>query len=450
MMLKRKRILFFLVVFILFRMSSFSQVVIEEEYRKLVDYVNCYYSNEYFNINKSVIKTKDIESYRKYTDAFKNQVNKYSDIEKGFVKNVANSTSIYKTLQNLSSWYTNAKILWLYIDNKKEKFDSNWTKSEMIESLILSKSSTKLNQAILSNDLINTNEKLNNILNNQIPDSWFKSSNIKSSRSKDKDDKNIEHPINGREKPRNGNSKIWVWITMVAIIGFCFWKRTKIKPFLFFLYESISNINLKKEKKSYSEQVDNITETPKVSQDTISNKDLENIFTLILQDSRYLQAFNRFVLTNEQLCNLWVKNSLKYPEIKQILLNELSQKQTNQTTFSDIKEQQKDIPIFEKKIQNQKSVLYADSIFNGFFNNVNEKPNEETVFELHLQNEQYASFKIYDLAKHRIIANPAFLEGCDKQVVNINQKIEIVSEGTTQLQPDGKWKINKKLNVTIT
>ena len=26
------------------------------------------------------------------------------------------------------------------IDNKKEKFDSNWTKSEMIESLILSKS----------------------------------------------------------------------------------------------------------------------------------------------------------------------------------------------------------------------------------------------------------------------------------------------------------------------
>ena len=55
------------------------------------------------------------------------------------MKNVANSTSIYKTLQNLSSWYPNAKNLWLDIDNKKEKFNSNWTKSEMIESLILSK-----------------------------------------------------------------------------------------------------------------------------------------------------------------------------------------------------------------------------------------------------------------------------------------------------------------------
>ena len=93
--------------------------------------------------------------------------------------------------------------------------------------------------------------------------------------------------------------------------------------------------------------------------------------------------------------------------------------------------------------------LYADAIVDGFFNRVKEAPNDDTVFELCLQNAQSAVFTIYHFAYQRIIANPSFLEGCDKQVLNNAQKIEIESEGTAVQQADGKWEILKKPVVII-
>ena len=95
------------------------------------------------------------------------------------------------------------------------------------------------------------------------------------------------------------------------------------------------------------------------------------------------------------------------------------------------------------------TILYADAIVDGFFNRVKAAPNDDTVFELCLQNAQSATFTIYNDAYQRIIANPSFLEGCDKQVLNNAQKIEIESEGTAVRQADGKWEILKKPVVII-
>lgn len=93
--------------------------------------------------------------------------------------------------------------------------------------------------------------------------------------------------------------------------------------------------------------------------------------------------------------------------------------------------------------------LYADNIFDGHFNSISETPNEDSFFELRTQNAQNATFTIYTAAKQRIIANPSFLEGCDKQVLANASKLTVETEGSAQLQSDGKWKIIKKLNVTI-
>ncbi|MDR0835053.1 MAG: hypothetical protein LBN11_00525 [Tannerella sp.] len=99
--------------------------------------------------------------------------------------------------------------------------------------------------------------------------------------------------------------------------------------------------------------------------------------------------------------------------------------------------------------QQTATTLYADAITDGYFSRVKETPNEDSVFEVHLQNAQTATFTVYQSAYQRIIANPSFLEGCDKQVLNSAQTVEIVSKGTAQKQMDGKWQITKKLNVII-
>ena len=78
-----------------------------------------------------------------------------------------------------------------------------------------------------------------------------------------------------------------------------------------------------------------------------------------------------------------------------------------------------------------------------------EKPDDDTIFEMRLQNAQAAVFTIYHSANQRIIDNPSFLEGCDKQVLSNAQKVVIESKGATRKQADGKWKIINKLNAIL-
>lgn len=99
--------------------------------------------------------------------------------------------------------------------------------------------------------------------------------------------------------------------------------------------------------------------------------------------------------------------------------------------------------------QTNRRTLYADSIVNGVFNRTEETANQDTVFILRLRNENSAQFSIYTPAQPRILANPAFLEGCEKQVLTNATRVVITTEGEAIRQADGKWQITKKLEAIL-
>ena len=100
--------------------------------------------------------------------------------------------------------------------------------------------------------------------------------------------------------------------------------------------------------------------------------------------------------------------------------------------------------------QSVPSVLFADSIVEECLIRVQEVEGEDSVFELHLKTPDTAEFVICARANQRIVANPSFIEGCDKQVLPNATNIEIVAPGAAQKDPsNGKWIVTKKLKVNI-
>lgn len=99
--------------------------------------------------------------------------------------------------------------------------------------------------------------------------------------------------------------------------------------------------------------------------------------------------------------------------------------------------------------QTNPRTLYADSIVNGVFNRTKETADQDTVFILHLRTNNSAQFSIYPPAQPRILANPAFLEGCEKQVLTNATRVVITTEGEAIRQADGKWQITKKLEAIL-
>lgn len=101
---------------------------------------------------------------------------------------------------------------------------------------------------------------------------------------------------------------------------------------------------------------------------------------------------------------------------------------------------------------NNNAILYAGFIIDGNFSCVTESPNDDTNFELHLENKNTASFVVFKPAIPRIVRNPtAFLQGCEKQVIGQIGEIEIKREGVAECDANGQWKVlnNNKLNVII-
>ena len=100
--------------------------------------------------------------------------------------------------------------------------------------------------------------------------------------------------------------------------------------------------------------------------------------------------------------------------------------------------------------QSVPSVLFADSIVEECLIRVQEVEGEDSVFELHLKTPDTAEFVICARANQRIVANPSFIEGCDKQVLPNATNIEIVAPGAAHKDPsNGKWIVTKKLKVNI-
>ena len=99
--------------------------------------------------------------------------------------------------------------------------------------------------------------------------------------------------------------------------------------------------------------------------------------------------------------------------------------------------------------QSSQSALYADAIIDGYFVRISEVPNEDSVFVLHLNGENSANFGIYSPAHPRIIANPSFLEGCEKQILGNTMQLDVIEGRAQRDASNGKWKVIEKLNVII-
>lgn len=92
--------------------------------------------------------------------------------------------------------------------------------------------------------------------------------------------------------------------------------------------------------------------------------------------------------------------------------------------------------------------LYAESIVNDKLMRVKESPNEDSIFELKLQGDSRASVTIYKGAHNRVLQNPSFLDGCDKQVIG-NSSLTVRQEGRAEKDENGKWKLVSKVNVIL-
>lgn len=132
----------------------------------------------------------------------------------------------------------------------------------------------------------------------------------------------------------------------------------------------------------------------------------------------------------------------KLKDEKTNLRTEIYQSQQKQKSIDDPKPQ----PV----AQPQSLSLYADAIIDGKFNRVTEEPDSRSIFELKLAKayDTRATVIIYPAAYGRIIANPSFLEGCEKQVLG-STVVTIIHEGIAQKDSSGKWSLTTIPKVKI-
>lgn len=92
--------------------------------------------------------------------------------------------------------------------------------------------------------------------------------------------------------------------------------------------------------------------------------------------------------------------------------------------------------------------LFAKSISDGTFNRIHEVPGDDSFFELKLHTPNKAQVTICQNAYRKILSNPAFLEGCDKNVMGSNE-VQIVAEGEAVKESDGRWRVKRKIRVNL-
>ena len=154
--------------------------------------------------------------------------------------------------------------------------------------------------------------------------------------------------------------------------------------------------------------------------------------------------YNRFYKEEyERLYDVYESQNDEIARLRQQLEIKSRKSKTVRVNIPD-NEKGESKPIKPTKTDN---ILYGDFIIDGLFSSVTKEPNEDTVFELHINND-YADILIYQQAKRRIIANPAYLDGCEVQYVGKNDVV-IEAKGLAQLQTDGKWKVINVLKVII-
>ena len=96
----------------------------------------------------------------------------------------------------------------------------------------------------------------------------------------------------------------------------------------------------------------------------------------------------------------------------------------------------------------QKRLLYADSIVNDLFSGVRENAGSDSIFKLELTSDTRAIVTIYDDAKRKVLANPSYLAGCEKQITG-NYEVQTDHNGEAEKDSNGKWRVRTKLKVVL-
>ena len=117
----------------------------------------------------------------------------------------------------------------------------------------------------------------------------------------------------------------------------------------------------------------------------------------------------------------------------------------NPGTSSKVESRDKNYPANETAVGSHK--LYAEAIMDGVLMKVRDKIGDDTIFELELQNKDIASLTILPSVYQRIIANSAYIDGCDKQITG--NTIVKVTPGKAICNDQGKWIVSEKPIVFI-
>jgi len=446
-----KRIAFFFIILILCGTAGFAQnnkknIQDEDTYNKLVSYCNCKYGAEYIklfyknNVHQDLLKK--LESCKIDDDLSKLEIE---------LKKTRYPSTVYKSNRVYNPNSTDSVLFYSLFYDQKINLSSVDTKKMLSVNPVISDEITKY--------LNGTSQPKERVSNNR--------SDVKSSTPINA----ISHnsPSDSQSNNNHKSSPFW-WIIIIAILLFILllFLPSKAKKKIFQKKGNTLKKNyatIKKERDKFKEQ--NISLQQQIedlkkgrqhqtanTRRTINEDDCRKVFKWILDKNEYCEQFSMNIVNNEQLCSLWIKNALKFPAVRKIIEETIPPKEIIKTVYVEQtgeKTMPETSPVNNKTIQtaNNASVLYADAIIDGYFNRLSETPNGDTIFELHLQNEKVATFRVFSGANQLIIKRPEFLEGCDRQILTNAQKIQIENEGTAWLQTNGKWKIIDKLNVVI-
>lgn len=404
------RIVIILITFILCGTIGSAHNIDNKTYEQWVNYVNCYYVKAYCDRKRKQNNEEGKQILELYTKEIKENLKKVVDDIDGVGKIKTGNFGKLKQQEK-------CEMLIDFIGGKKSRFDSKWDRDQIIDELI-NLPTDKPGPGNKSFDFYLEKEKglLKEKIEKEFPEQYNEEvqagETIKTQVVEPSGKKNLPERGSETEKSSKLMEIPWFRILLIAVIGVItwgiVWKRKWLKKVL------LSNVKSKSlHEKSYKEL-----------------------------KAEIVNMQNRM----EKIEKQYKKLSQKLEFGKEHKKQEYNSQNVIITTSEEKVEK---IVIDKPEPQRFPSVLYSDAIIDGYFNRVIEASNEDTVFELCLRNEQMAAFFIYNNAYKRIIANPSFLEGCDKQILNNAQHIKVENEGLAQRQADGKWKIIKKPNIII-
>ena len=178
------------------------------------------------------------------------------------------------------------------------------------------------------------------------------------------------------------------------------------------------------------------------------NKELVLLRNKVIEQEQVIAGLNATIRKYDQKIKTFEK-----------IKNDLTEKNTEfKKRLDEIKYISKEKDSLSKTFQNDSCYancadgnggdkLYAEAILDGVLLKVKDKINEDSIFELDLQSKDTAILNILSSAHKRILANSAFIHGCDKQVIG-NTNIS-VTPGKAILSENGRWVVTVKPVVII-